>query len=135
MDDIAHILALPEKERDDEIRKLIVPKPWKHRFQWPVEIVKPSEFPIWCYNCEGNIPYDVATFPCTAPNPIALDANRAMKMRDEYCNTPLHEIEFLAALEVVYIEAPDFTGFKRWIATKAQPHHYILAAWKAGEGE
>ncbi len=129
MIDIAHILALPEKERDEEIRNLIVPKPWKHDLVWHEP--KPGMAHYRCSRCDVRADSKEFHDPCPIPDPIPLDWNLAMKKRDEYCNTPLHEIEFLAALEVVYIEAPDFTGFKRWIATKAQPHHYLLAA--AGE--
>ena len=126
--DIDHILSLPPDERDEEIRKLLNPEPREHVMRH-----RGYDGAYECKNCKrtwnGMLAFiDDKCYTCPVPDPIALDWRLAMKMRDEFCNTPMHEIEFLIALESVYIEAPDFTGFKWWIATKAQPHHYILAA-------
>ncbi|MCQ9208606.1 MAG: hypothetical protein NG712_04425 [Omnitrophica bacterium] len=66
----------------------------------------------------------------------SLDWNRAMKMRDE-----TQHMKFNIALRKVFncvVEVGDYPcglNYGIWVATKAQPHHYILAAILAGGEE
>ena len=55
MIDIKKILSLPPAERDDEIRKLIVPKPWKHDYHCQIPMMAKGKNG-WCYKCEKDIP-------------------------------------------------------------------------------
>ena len=48
MIDIKKILSLPPAERDDEIRKLIVPKPWKHDYHCQIPMMAKGKNG-WCY--------------------------------------------------------------------------------------
>ena len=99
MIDIAKILSSPE--RDDEIRKLIVPKPWKHEWRFDTSLfreVGPAPQQWKCRKCKGIEIYKTPTLPsgqfipavldqqnpsCPVPDPIPLlDWNLAMKMRD-----------------------------------------------------
>jgi len=125
----AEILALPEKERDDEIRKLIVPKPWKHKkgkLDWDDNRVF-----ITCSNCKKQwYQSELPTNECSVLDPIPLDWNLAMKMRDEAVK-PAKLAFFLE--EVCRAENRMDYQFALWLVWEAQPHHYILAAILAGE--
>lgn len=150
MINIKHILSLPPDKRDDEIRKLLVPKPWKHELSLKVDHHKDSaEFSLGgheCMKCARVFPLCIGddqpihppTFrygdDCPIPDPIPLDWNLAMKMRDK-----CQHMRFWQAMGEVfsYVVAYDKyscgLNIDMWITTKAQPHHYILAALKAKE--
>ena len=120
MIDIAKILSSPN--RDDEIRKLIVPKPWKHKVVGYI-----------CTRCKMNSGYIYSDKKpsCTVPDPTPLlDWSLAMKMRDEAVK-PAKLAFFLE--EVCRAENRMDYQFALWLVWEAQPHHYILAAILAGE--
>lgn len=120
MTNLKEILALPPAERDDEIRKLIVPKPWRHKF------VKNNLVSTECLNCgmKHHINFDV---DCPIPDRIDLDWNLAMKMKWD----TIEEIGYnawLNGVQKVAISVGDFEWPKY-----AKEHHYILAAIIAKE--
>ena len=107
--DIKQILSLPEKERDDEIRKLIWPKAWKTAVEF--EGCNPEEFMRKHYQ---------------------LDWNLAMKMRDEAVES-IGKRDFETLLWEIYCTESEPIGWVRWLSTSIQPHHYLLAALIAKE--
>ena len=134
--DIAKILVSPD--RDLEIRKLIseyfpeiLPKPWKHDFYNTHDKGHPI---VKCYNCDCEFRGEGYEQSCPIPDPIALDWNLAMKMRDE-----CQHMKFIVAMNKVFIRVAEIgkhpcgLNYGAWITTDAQPHHYILAAIMAGE--
>jgi hypothetical protein len=146
--DIKDILSLPKDERDLEIRKLIVPKPWKHKCNW----LPQSGYD--CLKCGKDLRATKnkgKDSPCPIPDPVALDWNLAMKMRDEavakdceawtYAAVYVENYRIAVAmnrewtdqdLEHVKREA-EWDGVSQWFIDLAQPHHYILAALLAKE--
>ena len=159
MIDIKKILSLPPAERDDEIRKLIVPKPWKHDWEF-VEILKFYDSMVEadkrqqerqiCKKCGISSTVEIfrefrgktkesiyrVTDPCPILDRISLDWNLAMKMRDE-----CQHMKFWQAMGEVFAIVVAWGKYNcglnvdMWITTKAQPHHYILAACVAKEKE
>ncbi len=137
MIDLKHILSLDEKERDDAIRKLIVPKPWEHSI-----VYRPKDDSNWCKKCKLGI-RDVSLMGyCPIPDPIALDWNLAMKMRDE-CES---DYEWADARVKVYaamipeMELMKKERFRRvgiagsfFSSLYVKPTDYIIAALVAGE--
>jgi len=131
MIDIKKILSLPPAERDDEIRKLIVPKPWKH--------IREDYLSGVCEKCGavaeetrkktrlGIIPVFTYSDPtCPIPDRIPLDWNLAMKMRDEVVGK-VGTVKYYEALEQICpYEDKSIMGF--WVSIYGFPHHYILAA-------
>lgn len=140
--DIVQILSSPD--RDDKIRRLLDKGPWKHDWHKEYgrlhgeEACKKCKFPRKAYK---ELVRDMKHYqPCKFPDPIALDANLAFKMREE-----LDKFQFAAALgAVASVEFKNWTNTDKygkgtwligWLSSEAQPHHYILAAWMAGEAE
>ncbi len=129
--DINHILSLPPDERDLEIRKLIVPKPWEHG---KLSSILP-EYSYLCNKCGENLRTGKnKDDPCPVPDPIALDWNLAMKMRDEVIGrAKVGTVKYhKAMIKLSPYQDQANTGF--WGIIYAQPHHYILAALEAGGG-
>lgn len=139
--DIKHILSLPEKELREWLLAKIVPKPWKHKWMnWGK-----AETSYWqCLKCEKKVnrltKENEEDPPCPIPDSIALDWNLAMKKRDEIVTSG--EVgaagKFVDYLWEVFVESE--RGNTRannliWIASSAQPHHYILAALIAKESQ
>lgn len=135
MTDIAKILALPPKERDDEIRKLIVPKPWKHRF-----INEKYLASTRCLNCGVEYSQDIYETPCPIPDLIALGWNLAMPLYRESTGKlksgryAIKEKIYAAEMgDIEEVSVSDICDW--WDYFGAQPHHYILAAIMAMAGE
>ena len=135
MTDIAKILALPPKERDDEIRKLIVPKPWKHRF-----INEKYLASTRCLNCGVEYSQDIYETPCPIPDLIALGWELAKQMlikltieQKTVCKKIVMEI-FQKTKKAMAVLAPNKkVEFDWWLLFCAEPTDYILAAIMAGE--
>ncbi|KKN77612.1 hypothetical protein LCGC14_0358870 [marine sediment metagenome] len=128
--DINHILASPD--RDLEIRKLLDKGPWKHKW-------KHQEYNRFgCQKCGGiEIWRDnkrIRKHSCPVPDPIALDWNLAMKMRDEVIGrAKVGTVKYhKAMMKLSPYQDQANTGF--WGIIYAQPHHYILAAIEAKRG-
>lgn len=119
MIDLKKILALPPAQRDLEIRKLIVPKPWKHKWY-----NKFGQFDPICQKCQCKWSNeDQGCRNSCIPDPIPLDWNLAMKMRDEAVKE-FGPAPFLRAAEKVrdlHWQIEEFVVY-------SQSHHYILAA-------
>ena len=157
MIDIAKILALPPKERDDEIRKLLGIR-WKHKWNYGPNPKYPHHQGMkWlyvkttCKKCGAG--YDRSHYnPCPCPDPIPLDWKLAMKMRDEavakdrdawiYAACLVENVRIVVAMKrewtdqdkrLVEHEA-EWDGISQWFIDFAQPHHYILAAFEAKGG-
>ena len=135
---IPKILALPPDELRKWLLERLVPKPWLHNWTCRVSDGKVEG----CDKCKQphyGFPYNKKKEVCSRPDPIALDWNLAMKMRDEICRTETGRNQFEQALldvasnrnELITTFTPRFT---QWVICSAQPHHYILAAVMAGEG-
>ena len=119
--DPAHILSLPDDERDLAIRKLIVKGPWKH--DWKTCIL------TWCRKCQGSMIDIDRDSSCPIPDPIALDWNLAKAKQAGYDDKIFEE-----ALFQIWKTTVDKGNYYLWHLCTAQPHHYILAAVIAGEG-
>ena len=132
MIDLKHILSLDEKELREWLLAKIVPKPWEHDTYGYSQRI--------CFKCgkvkcfKGN--------PCPIPDPIALDWNLAMKMRDE-CES---DYEWADARVKVYaamipeMELMKKERFRRvgiagsfFSSLYVKPTDYITAALVAGE--
>ncbi len=132
MIDIKAILESPD--RDDAIRKLIKPGPWTHNYM-PV-----CEGPtVTCRKC-GDLHYrnTSTTTSCPIPDPISLDWNLAMKLRDEAVEKNIDAwIETKKEIYKTVLSIKKRAASKEsrlgvyanaFFANIAQPHHYILAA-------
>lgn len=124
--DIKHILSLPPDERDFEIWKLLYPDTWKE-----MQGIY-SKYHMNDEETAADFAKQVGT---------KLDWNLAMKMRDDMCNhkTAIHGPWriYQAVVRPQAVEAPNEELYLacdmwHWFVTKAQPHHYILAAIQAG---
>lgn len=136
MTDLKHILALPPEKRDDEIRKLIVPKPWKH--DWVNNICMKCDITLREHTKLWHKKRQSCPSFCPIPDPIPLDWNLAMRMRDEVCATAIGRVHFEQALKDIYLEVGSVRqvfGLRSWAICHAQPCHYILAALKCKEKE
>ena len=138
----------------DQIRKLIVPKPWKH--DWRLKGNIDPERQLWfCNKCEHEeifkslrgistgqfIPavLNKQAPDCPKPDKIELDWKLAMKMRDACMNKHCWPEAQLEIWEEVVgsdeIGAADFE--ERYLRTfeffanKSEPIHYIAAAIEA----
>ena len=126
MINIAKLLA-----DDNEIRKLVVPKPWKHDY------IK-GACRCMCVKCEEvGVMDEVGGYvfknpDCPIPDPIDLDWNLAKKMQAE-CD----QDKFTAALCRIFqsLAEPERGFYEVWIERTAQSKHYITAALVAGEGD
>ncbi len=128
MIDPKHILSLDEKERDDEIRALIG---LEHKF-------KAGR----CCKCGCLYGQSGSSSPC--PDPIALDANLAMEMRDEVGGPDVNQWHE-AKISVFNARVPQAEIYKkdkskqlniasRYFADSANEIDIIIAALLAGEG-
>jgi hypothetical protein len=156
--DIKRILSLPKDERDDEIRKLIVPKPWEHDWYYirPCNSIEDEVSQIWgCKKCGKQLMMLClsTTIPnrelhkqspnCPIPDPIALDWNLAMKMRDEIVEKDVNEWNYakrkvyMALIEKGLVPVLECgcccPPVWDWWDNFAESTHYILAALKAKE--
>ncbi len=138
MIDLKHILALLPAERDNEIRKLIVPKPWKHdwKIKWPGD--PPTGTYFDCSKCsagdylpELNASKPEPADPCPIPDRIELDWNLAMRMRDECSDN----CKWMQVIIEIYTDSPHRGSLIAWLISEVQPHHYILAALIAKENK
>ena len=115
MNNAEQLLALPEPELIRIASEKFVPKPWKHNITGPGR--------RYCHKCEMY----GCTGPCPVPDPdpIKLDGNTAMALRDKA------------------VAGKDSTAFSNYLLevfgggiegdidecfAKAQPRHYIIAA-------
>ena len=119
-------LALNKKELDIALAKVLTPGPWKHLW---------GEGVIFCQKCNQRYAMNMSEH-CPVPDPIdSSDWNVAMEIYRQY--------EYIVAsrmLAEVYVSLTDFNDIMHdslglWEATKAQPHHYLIAAALATEAE
>lgn len=114
-----------------EIAKVVTPGPWKH------DVADGCE-DFYCHKCGkrhkhyGPLAYDGES--CPIPDPIdSGDWNVAMEVfRANADLQPLEDI-YRATLLPGFVFEP--CGFTSWLVHYAQPHHYLIAAAKAKEGE
>lgn len=136
MIDIKHILSLSPGKRDLEIRKLLNPGPWKHDWHWNLEgenVCRRCLFPLEAYE---ELARDKKYFQPCVPDQIALDWELAMKERDECQHMEFNIAMHKVLNRVVEIEKyPCGIDYGVWVTTKAQPHHYLLAAIVAKESK
>lgn len=150
MIDIKTILESPD--RDDEIRKLFMPPPWKHE----LDIPNGDYNKITCKKCSQKlilddkdiytirIPriYTTDISNCPIPDRIHLDWNLVKEMLSKLtieqkveCNKIIQgifqETETRTAMKILAPEKK--VEFDWWLLFLAQPHHYILAAIIAKE--
>jgi len=128
MINIKHILSLSPDERDDVIRELIAPKPWKHK-----RCEKEGIDFCFCVKCGKDLtPYGTIHENCPIPDPILLDWNLAMKMFREEDRLIL----LVRAMCKIYdARESSRESFSNWWLHFAQPHHYILAACMTKESK
>lgn len=140
------ILNLSPKERDDAIRKLIVPKPWKHELSIITNHLEGPQYRglYECDKCKVKVKltykevqeaetdyyecdYRIRFGPCPIPDKIDLDWELAMKMRDEIKGES--RVYYRKALREIYYELhPCGLSLEWWLMFHVQLHHYILAA-------
>lgn len=111
---------------DEEIRKLVVAKPWKHNLL-SSHICPKCGIDFW------NNAVALKT-PCTVPDPIPLDFNLAMKMRDE-CDMKKFAVEFGSVMNTILLPTGGDLHDRMLLGfmITAQPKHYIIAALLVGE--
>ena len=126
--DIKQILALPADERDVEIRKLIVPGPWRHEWDTCGRNALNK-----CQKC--GKPWASSSnaikrnFSCPIPDPIALDWNLAKKMQAECDDEKIFE----EALFQVWKTMVNKGNYYLWHLCTAQPQDYLVAALVVGK--
>jgi len=136
---------LNSKSRDDDIRKLLFPKPWKQK-----KGKRDDDRFTHCQKC-GEFGENRGTIAgsrwiyknkfCTVPDRIPLDWNLAKKKQAE-CNSEmviekLSDISqnFDAILHDIFrfVSKNKFDNFCDWCLSEAEPYHYLLAAAIAKE--
>ena len=126
------LLALSKDELDVEAAKVLVPQPWKHRWDDCVclNCGKPDSSGV--DNIQGSSFDDV----CPVPRPTDTDDwNVAMGWRDWITRMIVTSVveEIFSAISKVenrcFVYGPELT---KWWFWNARPRHYIIAAILAG---
>lgn len=117
MTDIKHILSLPPEQRDDEIRKLLLPEERTNVHGNPADL----DWGLAMRMRDEAVAEDIDAW--TYATCLVDNIRIAVAMNRNFTEEDLLHVKHEA----------EWDGISHWFTNFAQPHHYILAALTAKE--